>query len=215
MIEYIKYSEHELEEALKNYCSNAHFVPTGLFCLTSYKSNIDRRLFGLIKDLRINLVFCNFDYIKAGLKNYSARCYSQQDAKLEELLFYQYHTSNFIIRFRAIGDKVMRLLVYLHASESDKKKFDKSSSRLKTFIKICDQNAVLKKYQDMANIFRKLDEQYRTDEIHGMGGKLQKSILTKKSTGIDNPVIQIGNYWNILTCNLCIFNDIYIETLKK
>lgn len=216
MTENVRYDNHEIEKSLENFCKSAGFKSSTLFCLTSYNSTIDNNLFGLIKDLRINLVFCNFDYIQAGLKNYLAKheFQFQQDIKLRELIFYQYHVSNFVVRFRAVGDKVMRLLLYLYAKKSDIKKFDHARSKLNTFIKICEQNKVLEKYKDMANIFRSLDEQYRTDEIHDMGGKLRNSIITKKSFGVNDPIIQIGNYWNILTCDLGILKDIYIKTLN-
>ena len=215
MTENVRYDEHEIEKSLENFCRSAGFKLPTLFCLTSYNS-INNNLFGLIKDLRINLVFCNFDYIQAGLKNYSAKheFQFQQDMKLKELLFYQYHVSNFVVRFRSVGDKVMRLLLYLHAKNSDIKKFDHDRSKLKTFIKMCERNKVLEKYKDMANIFRSLDEQYRTDEIHGMGGRLRNSIIAKKSFSVNDPIIQIGNYWNIFTCDLGILKDIYTETLN-
>lgn len=210
-----EYSSSNIEQALEAYCKDVGISsPLSLFRLTSYSSEINPQLFGLIKDLRINLIFCNIEYIKAGLSNYIAKR-SGKSIDVKKLMYYQHHTSNFVIRFRALGDKIMRLLLHLYTNLENIKKFEKSNSRKKEFTKISEQCELLKKYEDLPDIFRKLDEQYRTDEVHGMGGILRKSILTKKSMGVNEPIIQIGNYWNIFTNPLGILNDIYQETLYR
>lgn len=149
MIKNSQYNDYDIEEALKSYCSDFGFIPINLFNLTSYGPDTDLCLLGLVRDIRINLVFCNIDYIKSGFKNYSAK-YNKQFFVIKDLLYCQHYVSNFIFKFRAIGDKIMRLIIHLHASNKEKKQFDKAQSKIKAFAMICNNYEALKnipKYQ--------------------------------------------------------------------
>jgi hypothetical protein len=201
----------EIEQALLNYCDEFGLHPLDLFCLTDYNLKIDLRIMGLIRDIRINLIFCYIEYCEA--QNIRLKMGDEKHIG-KNALSYQHHLSNFVFRFRALGDKLMRLLVLLFCTVNEFKKYDSSKSRIGIFLGFCDENEQVRRFSEMAKVFRMFDEQYRTDEAHGMGGCLRKSIVTDEPIGINDPIMQIGNYWNLFVVNQCgAFHDISQLTL--
>jgi hypothetical protein len=213
--DYLK--DGDIEQALIDYCSNFGLDCLDLFCLTRYSSDADKKIVGLIRDIRINLILSYVDYYKAGNSRITM-IEQKENAQLSyrAAIAYQHNVSNFIFRFRALGDKIMRLILFMIGSSKEIKRFDSAKRKIRTFLTICEENKDLQKYKEIAKIFELLNEQYRTDEAHGMGGKLRNSIFTNEEIGVDDPIIQIGNYWNILVVNRIgspTFKEIYEMSL--
>lgn len=215
-----RFRDRDIEQAIIDYCTNfgyglgSDFLD--LFCLTKYSSGINPKITGLVRDIRINLVFCYIDYRMAG--DFRIKMIKQRNNNrlfYAAAIVYQHHVSNFIFRFRALGDKIMRLAVFINCSFEEIKQFDKARSKIRTFLTICENNKKLRNYTDLPEIFKVLNEQYRTDEAHGMGGNLRNYIFTDKGDSVNDPIIQIGNYWNILTGRLGLFRKIYETSLKS
>ena len=113
------------------------------------------------------------------------------------------HSNSFILRYRALWDKIMGFLILFYAP-ADYEVFCRSDSRKKSFKTIAGKIKqfspdFIKEVQDSLETF---DSEFRTPEAHGTG-RLRKWSFLMAPIG-DNPLIYLFWYWNFI-------NEVIIE----
>lgn len=163
------------------------------------------RVFTAILDIQINfvLLYCDLHSMAAiwnslfskgkleggSILDNPAKFYGKMD-------IHRFNTS-YILRYRALWDKLMGLLVLLYApSEYDA--FCKANSKKKIFKSIAGNINQLSDgfVVDIEKMLQKFDNGFRTAEAHGTG-ILRKYSFTMESID-QNPQIELIGYWNIL-----------------
>jgi hypothetical protein len=105
------------------------------------------------------------------------------------------YNSSFVLRYRAVWDKIMGLLILIGAA-SEYDRFYSASSRKRAFRKIAT------KFWDPASIANLIDylgrfaRFLRTAEAHGTG-VLRKYTFSMETMN-KNPQIELLNYWNVV-----------------
>lgn len=120
------------------------------------------------------------------------------DSFYGKLDMHRYFVS-FVLRYRAIWDKIMGFIILTFSSE-DYDKFAKAKSRKKSFKNIMDKHS--KKWRYLPAIAKIVDEQitqfdeeFRTPEAH-LTGCLRKSVFLKQPWRED-PTFELYSYYKI------------------
>lgn len=136
------------------------------------------RLFSALLDIQINFVLLYLDIIAVGStwnsqfskgKLEGGSVLDSEAKFFGKMDIHRFNTS-YILRYRAIWDKIMGLIVLEHAP-SDYDAFSKSKSKKKTFKKIldkCDQVSPEFIY-GVNDLLTNFDHTFRTAEAHGTG----------------------------------------------
>jgi len=101
--------------------------------------------------------------------------------------------SSYILRYRAIWDKLMGLLILIYAP-AEYESFANSKSKKRTFTKIAEKFAESQLLKDISELLTQFDNKFRTSEAHGTG-VLRKYSFTMESLA-DNPQIELIGFWN-------------------
>lgn len=120
---------------------------------------------------------------------------SQQ--KFDKKMDMHYYFSSFVLRYRAIWDKVMGFILLIMVEDEEYKNFEKAKSRKKAFKKSAETSGIPKEFYE--EIFEKLtdfDNKFRTAEAHGTGS-LRKFVFEMTSMA-DNSQEELLLYWNFL-----------------
>ncbi len=122
--------------------------------------------------------------------------------------------SSFILRYRAIWDKIMGLLIMLFAPESYRD-FERADSRKKEFGKIIKKTSQIshEELQYINELLTNFDNEFRTSEAHGTG-RLRKWSFMMESMG-DNPTCKLYDYWNVVNSTKIALNKLICEHNKK
>lgn len=164
------------------------------------------RAFALLLDLRFNVASLEHDLASMGSLVNSAlsKAGSVQGPLLEtpdvffERLDLLKVTTSYILRYRAILDKVMALLVLLTASPKDYENFMSAKSRRRSFKAIATKyNRIPQALIDyIAEAVEAFDSHYRTAEAHGTGVARKWTFL--ENLGMDSPQTDMFRAWNSL-----------------
>lgn len=105
--------------------------------------------------------------------------------------------SSFVLRYRALWDKLMGLLVLIYFPEQYDK-FASAKSKKRAFAKIISGEALPDQFafNGIHDFLEKFDSTFRTAEAHGTG-ILRKYSFTMGSIA-DNPQSELIGYWNTL-----------------
>jgi hypothetical protein len=168
------------------------------------------RLFAALLDLEINL---NLEFRELSIfgaewnKHYTTKFFEGGGTVLDskERFFSRMkahqHTTAFVLRYRAIWDKLMGILI-LNYSPDNYEAFRKADSRKGKFKKLAKEIPELG--EDFAkNTFEYLeqfDQIFRTPEVHWTGSLRKWSFLI--GDPISNPQAELMNSWNILSSNI-------------
>lgn len=118
------------------------------------------------------------------------------------------YASSFVLRYRAVWDKLMGFLILYFAPE-EYESFANSKSKKKSFRRIAAEIDALP--QDYVNkildFIEKFDNTFRTPEAHGTGS-VRKWSLTMESFK-DNPLIDLIGYWNIVNHTMLVIGGIF------
>lgn len=109
---------------------------------------------------------------------------------------HRYNTA-FVLRYRALWDKLMGLLVMVFVP-SRYEEFRRSKSRRRSFRKLSSEVTGLPKIvvDQLEAILEGFDNKFRTPEIHGTGA-LRKWSFQMESMA-NNPSVELIGYWNVL-----------------
>lgn len=192
----------KFEDSINKYCIQKiglsfKYIPLGE--AFEFSKN-DRKLFSIIFDLKISFISLASDYyICAILHNSSANfqvCSALDDINIfSNRMEIHRNLTSFILKYRALYDKILGFYVYTKFSEQKYQEFCQSRSRVKFFRKIFE----IKKVEDnnswsIADTIESFDKEYRTAEAH-LSGKLRKySFLVNQK--LDSPVVKLSGYFN-------------------
>lgn len=198
------------EELLSQYGGARAQLPLNHISLISaYDKLQDRedggRIFAALLDIQLSfvLLYCdthsvgavwNQNFSKGKLEGGSvldspAKFFGKMDV-------YRFNTS-YVLRYRALWDKIMGLLVLVYCPK-EYERFINSKSKKKTFRKIADEKEAISNefVSSLENLLTKFDNTFRTHEAHGTG-VLRKFSFTMESMD-KNPQIELIGYWNAI-----------------
>ncbi len=136
------------------------------------KSN---QLYNILQDIKISLVMVTQHYYAFIVANNAFIGLASEETKpLYRMEMYNQLTA-FILKYRALWDKFMNVLVYLYYPEkyATKSWVKKSGSRKGGFANTFRENKVWFKLEPYIDGLRKFDDKYRTPEAH-LEGKTKK-----------------------------------------
>ncbi len=117
--------------------------------------------------------------------------------KFDKKMDMHYYFSSFVLRYRAVWDKVMGFILLTMAEDEEYKKFDKAKSRKKAFRNSAEISGIPAEfYEEILEKLEYFDNKYRTGEAHGTG-TLRKFVFDM-TLMIDNPQEELLMYWNFL-----------------
>jgi len=116
--------------------------------------------------------------------------------------------SAFILRYRAIWDKIMGFFI-LFFSPEDYDKFYKSDSKKKAFEKAAHNIQYLSPESVSALVaaLKAFDDVFRTPEAHGTGTLRKWSLTMAGFEG--NPMLELTGYWNYLNQALLALGKLF------
>lgn len=170
------------------------------------------KIFTAFLDLQINLILLDRDLssIATILNAEMEQEKSAEESILSsEVLFFEkmdLHkaNSNFILRYRAVWDKVMGIVILLYVpNEYDR--FYKARSRKKMFRKIVEKiREIPSDFCDqIEKVITDFDNKYRTAEAHGMGAMRKWSFVFQHDS--DSPQSDMFWAWNSLNQVILLF----------
>lgn len=219
----------QFEKNLSQYCEvNCHFGYSPYLGLEDWykycivQNEIGGKIFTSILDMKFHFIFLDFDMVKA-IKSWE-RIFKDRESvniiedysSFEETIKILEHFSNYVLRYRAIWDKLMGLIVLLDVPEKSDS-FRSSKSRKKSFRKLCNEfkGKIKVDGERLVKFLEDFDNEYRTPEAHGTG-KMRKWILDPskyRNFYFDNPSYKLTTeYWNTL---IYFIGDIEIRILNK
>jgi len=198
------------EELLDNYSSSLTRLPLRhISLLESYDRLIKRedgaRIFSSILDIRINTVLLFLDAHAVGAtwnalfssgKLEGGSVLESREKFFGKIEIHRFNSS-YVLRYRAIWDKIMGLIILVY-SPGEYERFSGAKSKKKAFVKIANTHGFLESETvlSLSNLLAEFDEKFRTPEAHGTGS-LRKYSFTMESLA-DNPQIELIEYWNII-----------------
>jgi len=176
------------------------------------------RIFSALLDIKLNFIIVLQDMHEAGAiwnNNFSKdkiKEVSILDIKELFIAKMEIHrfNSNFILRYRAVWDKIMGLLILLLSPEKYDS-FCKSKSKKKSFKKITLESKSLSE-EFITNILKSLenfDNKFRTAEAHGTGSLRKWSFNMDEMS--ESPLLELLGYWNLLNDTIHTIGKLFIS----
>lgn len=170
------------------------------------------RIFSALLDIHINflLLYLDSNSVGATWNGYFSRGKLEGGTVLDsqakffgKMDIHRFNTA-YVLRYRALWDKLMGLIVLMHAP-NDYESFIKAKSRKKTFAKLADKHKFAKPefIEKLNNLLSRFDNTFRTSEAHGTG-VLRKYSFTMESMA-ENPQIELIDFWNAMNGFLAEF----------
>ncbi len=197
----------KFEELADAYARTRAQVPVTHLSLSAFFDHCQQRddggkLFSAMLDIFINflLLYCdmiavaatwNTNFSKGKLEGGSIL---DSEAKFLGKMDVHRFNSSFVLRYRALWDKLMGLMIMLKAPNQYEKYFS-ARSRQATFEKIAVEEKIMshEAVSSISNLLKEFDNEFRTAEVHGTGA-LRKWTLSMESMD-ENPSIKIFGYW--------------------
>jgi len=134
--------------------------------------------------------------------------------KFDKKMDMHYYFTSFVLRYRAVWDKVMGFILLIMAEDEEYKKFEKARSRKKAFKKSAEISGIPKEfYEEIIEKLEKFDNTFRTAEAHGTG-VLRKFIFDMTSM-TDNKQEELLLYWNFLNETIDKIGKLLEEHVNK
>jgi hypothetical protein len=204
-------SEVESFESLLNeyITDRAQFSPCHISLVSVYESlqaeENGGRVFTAILDITINFMLLWTDAIKVGSiwnqyftqgKLVGGSVLDSRDKFFGKMDIHRFNSS-FVLRYRALWDKLMGFLILYHAPE----KYDSfccAKSRKRSFVKLAKGIPELtdEYIKNVEELISRFDAEFRTPEAHGTGS-LRKYSFTMESIH-NNPQIELVEFWNAI-----------------
>ena len=188
--------------------------------ITCKRHPFGNHLFPAVLDMQLHVARLNVEIASIAKRinadihgNKETDCLSD-DGELAERLDLFGAATSFVLRYRAVWDKLMGVIVLL--LEPDKyQKFVKSNSRKKNFVKILKERGgqwpiYAQKVGEIIEIF---DSQFRTAEAHG-SGKLRKLAFCRVSAD-SNPFEDLFWACNSLNDQLLALQQIFKQFAEQ
>jgi hypothetical protein len=198
------------EDLLGMYATaRGQFSPRHLSLVEAYDYLRDRqdggRVFSAVLDIQINYMLLYLDTHSVGAtwnglfskgKLEGGSILDSPEKFFGKMDIHRFNTS-YVLRYRAIWDKVMGLMILLYAADTYDA-FAKSKSKRRTFVKLAEQRkfATSQFITKLNEIVTAFDDTFRTSEAHGTG-VLRKYSFTMDSMA-DNPQIHLLGFWNAM-----------------
>lgn len=208
------YCEREVKYAL----THIPLVKAFEYCLSVDNGS---HLFASILDIHINAAILWCDSCKLGStwnKTIKSREVSEGEGLTDEEMILRFdvqkYASSFVLRCRALWDKLMGLYVLMFAAEKYES-FVSARSRKKAFKKITGNITFIPNefVDSLLGALSKFDDAFRTAEAHGTG------TIRKWSFNLDavnsNPNLQIIEYWNLINAVLHTTAGIFDPSLRS
>jgi hypothetical protein len=122
--------------------------------------------------------------------------------------------SSFILRYRALWDKIMGLILLLF-SPQDYERFCQSKSKRKFFKRIINTipDAAPHFGDQVDNLLTDFDNKFRTPEAHGTGMLRKWSFLMEPMH--ENPQIDLIDFWNAMNQQIINIGKVFDADLLK
>ncbi|MCK4742902.1 MAG: hypothetical protein KAT25_03705 [Sulfuriflexus sp.] len=163
------------------------------------------KVFTAILDITINfmLLHCDSHRVGATWNQYFSKGKLEGGSILDSQVKFsgkmEIHrfNSSFVLRYRALWDKLMGFLI-LYYSPKNYDKFCKSKSRKRSFKSLSKDITQLTDefVQSVEGLLTEFDNKFRTPEAHGTGA-LRKYSFTMESMG-KNPQVELIGFWNVM-----------------
>lgn len=180
------------------------------------------RVFTALLDLQINslLVFADIYSMGATWNRLFSKGKLEGGSVLDSRIKFdgkmEIHRSNtsFVLRYRAIWDKIMGLMILMH-TPVQYENFMKAKSRKKEFIKIAKASKFADEVflNNLEELLTSFDNKFRTAEAHG-SGVLRKYSFVMESLE-KNPQIELVEYWNKVNQFLLNYGKIFTDSSKN
>ena len=173
----------------------------------------DTRIFPALVDIKLNFVILSCDSFGACClwnELSSSNSVSNRNIVIENKFIAQFKLhrllSSYVLRYRAIWDKIMRLIILLFCPES-LQRYDDSKSKKGGFKKIAIESGKISSEfaNDIHELLERFDNYFRTPEAHGTGTIRKWSFIEPM---VDNPSFELMGYWNRLLDIMTKFNEI-------
>ena len=180
------------------------------------------RIFTALLDLHVNFVILWCDMHVVG-RTWNQTHYSGRELPssvlADEVIFNEKmsvhrYSSSFVLRYRALWDKVLGLLVLLVAPDQYKD-FMKAKSRRRKFRKIAEATHALPNDFVIAldERIEEFDRLFRTAEAHGTG-TLRKWTLTMEDV-MENPQGRLIGYWNLVNEVVVVLGKLFSSSAAE
>ncbi len=200
----------QFENLLTQYVAQkAQFSPSHISLVAAYDALQEQenggKIFTALLDIQINfmLLYCDIHNVGVVWNNSFSKGKLEGGSVLDspekfmgKMDIHRFNSS-FVLRYRALWDKLMGLMILLLAPDNYES-FMKAKSRKKAFRKIISEAPGFSKesFDSLLGTLTKFDDAFRTSEAHGTG------ILRKYSFTMEdmhkNPQIELIGYWNIV-----------------
>ncbi len=197
------------EEYLKKYeisISGKHLNHLSLMNMSELLENEDNagRVFTAYLDIQLSFTHIfhdisniieiwNDNFSKGNLEGGS---FLDSELHFNKKMDMHYQFTSFVLRYRAIWDKIMGFLL-LVLTEDEYKAFDKAKSRKKAFKKSVEKANIPEEfYAEVLEKLENFDNKFRTGEAHGTG-VLRKFVFDMCPIN-DNAQKELLEYWDFL-----------------
>lgn len=180
------------------------------------------RVFTALLDLYLNLHMIHLDLTSIGATwnaNFSkgkleGGSVLDSSAKFFGKMDIHRFATAFVLRYRAIWDKVMGFLL-LQFSPKDYEVFSRSKSKKKAFRKAASMIPHISEefVTELLEALEKFDDMFRTPEAHGTGTIRKWSLTMEGFNG--NPMFDLIDHWNFLNETLLTLGNLFNETGKS
>jgi len=178
------------------------------------------QLFPLVFDMQLHVVSLNIEMksiakrINSDIRESNVTDCLTNNVELEKRLDLFGDTTAFVLRYRAIWDKLMGAVILLVDPE-EYQKFVKSRSRKKNFVKLLNERGGKWSLyaQGVSEVIETFDSLFRTAEAYG-SGKLRKLVFDQISID-NNPLLDL--FWanNSLNDQLLAFQKIFEHLAER
>ncbi|MFN7853427.1 MAG: hypothetical protein ACLBM3_14625 [Dolichospermum sp.] len=174
----------------------------------------DTRIFPALVDIKLNFVILSCDSFGACClwnELLSSNSVSSRNIVIENKFIAQFKLhrllSSYVLRYRAIWDKIMRLIILLFCPEHYQRYDNTKKSRKGIFKKIAEESGKISSEfaNDIHELLERFDNSFRTPEAHGTGTIKKWSFIEPM---VDNPSFELMGYWNRLLDIMTKFNEI-------
>jgi hypothetical protein len=169
----------------------------------------DMRLLGLLTDLKINFILACANYYETVVSNNHLINEPKHIAPIKNLetrLAIQDSLGSYILRYRALWDKIMGILVYMY-NHKRYEDYCGSKSKKKAFKKIFPVHSnVWNQIRPFIDAIEAFDNKYRTPEAHGVSSSIKQTLSNKKPFHTD--LIEINQLFNQSISFVNVFADL-------